>query len=309
MNRPTRDLAAASLELTLGVSAHVQHDALLVLRADDLDARRGPWRQPEDVAALGQLIDRLGYESAVSQGLRHRRNGGAGDVAPITSLAQLRHSGHIIFLWVTPTRTERIRRPAAPPPAATSSAESRRVDGVAGLLGGAAEAAAPAAAADEALWVDVQRHSAVGLLKMGSKKLFLATPQGSGGLKECAPLCCLDFYVLSDFQRQGVGRQLFAAMLEVLDARPEAIAYDRPSAKLRGFLAKHFGLRADVPQTNNFVVFEAFFRAIADGAVPGRRVVRAARHCATPCLPCRQCGHGSSLTCPVHGPFASIHAA
>lgn len=232
-----------SLELPLSVSAHVQHDALLVLRADDLDARRGPWRREEDVAALGLLIDRLGHESAVAQNLRHRRNGSAGDVAPITSLAQLRHSAHIVFLWVAPTRAERIRRPGAPPPPL-----------------GPPDAAAEEEE-DEACWTHATRHSALGLLKMGAKRLFLATPRGGGALKECAPLCCLDFYVLAGAQRQGVGRQLFAAMLEVLDARPEAIAYDRPSPKLRAFLAKHCGLRAEVTQTNHFVVFDAFFSA------------------------------------------------
>ncbi|KAG8461462.1 hypothetical protein KFE25_001066 [Diacronema lutheri] len=266
-----RDPTAASLELPRGVSAHVQHDALLVLRADDLDAHRGPWRHEADTTALGIVLDRLGYESAAAQGLRHRRNGGAGDVATITSLAQLRHSGHIAFLWVVPTRTERIRRPGAPPPFIPPPPDPRPAGGLFGVELAEADAAeradalaAAAAAAEAAMWTDVTRHEAVGLLKMGAKKLFLVHPRAGSALTECAPLCCLDFYVLDVMQRTGVGRQLFDAMLEVLGARAEAIAYDRPSPKLRAFLAKHFGLRAEVPQTNNFVVFEPFFRGLVE---------------------------------------------
>eukprot|EP00762_Andalucia_godoyi_P002545 ANDGO_02706.mRNA.1 Alpha-tubulin N-acetyltransferase len=37
------------------------------------------------------------------------------------------------------------------------------------------------------------------------------------------------------------------------------LAYDRPSPKLISFLARHFGLVSYVPQTNNFVVFKAYF--------------------------------------------------
>ncbi|KAJ1636098.1 touch receptor neuron protein Mec-17-domain-containing protein, partial [Pavlovales sp. CCMP2436] len=266
----------ANLELPLEVSAHVQHDALLVLRSEDLDASRGPWRVPADAAALGRILDRLGYESAVAQGLRHRRNGGAGDVAPITSAAQLKHSGHVALLWVIPSRTERVRlrgaaQPASPPRTGSSAQYGGGYAGGGGRLGGSAEAeseaalskeAAMAAAtvAEEAMWTDVTRYSAVGLLKMGSKHLFLATPRGGGHLKECTPMCCLDFYVLSDTQRQGVGRRLFEAMLEVTGARPDTLAYDRPSPKLRGFLRKHYGLANEVSQTNNFCVFEPFFR-------------------------------------------------
>ena len=40
---------------------------------------------------------------------------------------------------------------------------------------------------------------------------------------------------------------------------PEKLAYDRPSEKLIGFLAKHFGLKRYAPQANNFVVFKQYW--------------------------------------------------
>jgi GNAT superfamily N-acetyltransferase len=287
MHAPT-----AGLELPLGVSAHVQHDALLVLRADDLDAGRGPWRDPADAAAVGRLLDRLGYESAAAQGLRQRRavadHLGTGDVAPITSLALLRHSGHVVFLWVAPSRVERVRAPLAPQPAAgvslSPTGDARRGGGggtMAELLNvtlAARPLAFDASAAEPPPCVDATRHAALGLLKMGAKRLFLIPPRQPGPLRECTPLCCLDFYVLADAQRRGVGARLFAAMLEVLGARADGLAYDRPSPKLRAFLGKHYGLGAavEVPQTNHFVVFEPIFRTGAAAGPGGGPAGRAA---------------------------------
>ena len=40
---------------------------------------------------------------------------------------------------------------------------------------------------------------------------------------------------------------------------PVHLAVDRPSEKFTGFLAKHYKLRAKIPQVNNYVVFEGFF--------------------------------------------------
>jgi hypothetical protein len=37
---------------------------------------------------------------------------------------------------------------------------------------------------------------------MGAKRLFLSPPRQPGALRECVPLCCLDFYVLADAQRR-----------------------------------------------------------------------------------------------------------
>ena len=43
------------------------------------------------------------------------------------------------------------------------------------------------------------------------------------------------------------------------DVHPAKIAYDRPSPKLIGFLAKHYGLRNYVPQNNNYIVFSQYW--------------------------------------------------
>ena len=45
---------------------------------------------------------------------------------------------------------------------------------------------------------------------------------------------------------------------EVVD--PRKLAYDRPSPKLKGFLAKYYGLKNHVPQNNNFVVFDDYYQ-------------------------------------------------
>ena len=52
---------------------------------------------------------------------------------------------------------------------------------------------------------------------------------------------------------------LFEKMLEGEAVRPERLGYDRPSEKLLGFLAKHYGLKRYVPQNNNYVVFNQYF--------------------------------------------------
>ena len=37
------------------------------------------------------------------------------------------------------------------------------------------------------------------------------------------------------------------------------MAVDRPSPKLLGFLKKHYGLAQNIPQVNNYVIFDGFF--------------------------------------------------
>lgn len=56
-------------------------------------------------------------------------------------------------------------------------------------------------------------------------------------------MCILDFYVAEACQRQGIGRQLFQAVLQDLGpgCPPALLAYDRPSPKLLTFLNKHYG--------------------------------------------------------------------
>ena len=79
---------------------------------------------------------------------------------------------------------------------------------------------------------------------MGYKQLFV---RGRGGeMHEMKPLGVLDFYVDAQVQRGGIGKNLFDIMLQYMSSKPALIAYDRPSHKLMGFLAKHFGLRSYV---------------------------------------------------------------
>mmetsp|Transcript_74730 Transcript_74730/g.207789 ORF Transcript_74730/g.207789 Transcript_74730/m.207789 type:complete len:355 (-) Transcript_74730:7-1071(-) len=117
---------------------------------------------------------------------------------------------------------------------------------------------------------------ALGLLKVGTKNLFVEPPPAPkpsrsrsrdsslavrDGLRQISPLCALDFYVHESCQRNGFGRKLFDAMIAAEGARPEQMAYDRPSPKLIAFLRKHFNLTRFQPQNNNFVVFDDYFRS------------------------------------------------
>ena len=56
----------------------------------------------------------------------------------------------------------------------------------------------------------------MGGLKTGRKRLFV---QEGGPFIQIEPVCVLDFYVHEDYQRQGVGFQLFE-----VNALPEAVA-------------------------------------------------------------------------------------
>ncbi|XP_061111522.1 alpha-tubulin N-acetyltransferase 1 isoform X1 [Conger conger] len=102
------------------------------------------------------------------------------------------------------------------------------------------------------------RGLAVGFLKVGYKKLFLLDQQGAH--VEIEPLCILDFFVTESLQRHGYGLELFSYMLQHKRVEPVRMAYDRPSPKFLSFLEKHYCLKGSVPQVNNFVVFDGFFR-------------------------------------------------
>jgi hypothetical protein len=52
---------------------------------------------------------------------------------------------------------------------------------------------------------------------------------------------------------------LFEKMLEKERIAPPKLGYDKPSEKLLGFLRKHYYLKNYVPQSNNYVVFSAYF--------------------------------------------------
>ena len=109
----------------------------------------------------------------------------------------------------------------------------------------------------ERLYLKVEGNQVIGLIKVGTRKLFIRTDNGQ--IREISPLCVLDFYVHETVQRGGHGRELFEEMLERECVRPEKLGYDRPSEKLISFLRRHYGLKNYVPQNNNYVVFNAFF--------------------------------------------------
>ena len=103
----------------------------------------------------------------------------------------------------------------------------------------------------------------VGILKTGDKNLFITRrntfSNTSNAPIEMEPRCVLDFYVHESAQRRGIGGALFDHFLRRENKNPARLAYDRPSEKLFAFLAKNFSLTKYQPQTNNFVVFDAYF--------------------------------------------------
>lgn len=108
------------------------------------------------------------------------------------------------------------------------------------------------------VYVLASGKNVLGLLKVGPKRLFVAKGPNDG-LVEINPMCVLDFYVVEGHQRSGLGSTLFRTMLAREGVSAERLAYDRPSPKLLGFLRKHFGLAKYMPQSNNFVVFDAYW--------------------------------------------------
>ncbi|CAL1679725.1 unnamed protein product [Lasius platythorax] len=99
--------------------------------------------------------------------------------------------------------------------------------------------------------------SVVGLLKTGSKNLFLFDETGEH--YQLQARCILDFYVHESRQRTGLGNILYQHMLSEENIRPVKLAIDRPSEKLLAFLRKYYGLSKIISQNNKFVVFEGFF--------------------------------------------------
>lgn len=108
------------------------------------------------------------------------------------------------------------------------------------------------------LYLLVEGHLGMGILKVGTKKLFVTHPM-KRHLVEVMPLCVLDFYVSEQVQRSGFGRRLYMAMLHEEGLTPAQLAIDRPSEKLLSFMKRHFGLQSYTAQTNNFVVYHEFF--------------------------------------------------
>jgi len=109
----------------------------------------------------------------------------------------------------------------------------------------------------------------LGLIKVGSKKLFIRSK--SGQMHEIEPMCILDFYVHESQQRTGHGRQLYDNVLDKENVQPHQLGYDRPSTKFLSFLRKYFGLCDYVPQSNNFVVFSQYFEQAGSASKGGSR--------------------------------------
>ncbi|CDW81278.1 alpha-tubulin n-acetyltransferase [Stylonychia lemnae] len=111
------------------------------------------------------------------------------------------------------------------------------------------------------LYLKVDNNQVQGLLKVGVKNLFIRSALGS--YQEIKPMCVLDFYVHESCQRLGIGKELFEKMLENESKQAKDLGYDRPSPKLLGFLKKYYNLRNYCPQTNNFVVYDDYFKTTA----------------------------------------------
>ncbi|KAK3088784.1 hypothetical protein FSP39_023687 [Pinctada imbricata] len=106
------------------------------------------------------------------------------------------------------------------------------------------------------------KGAVVGILKIGSKRLFVYDSRGR--VHEMNPLCVLDFYVHESRQRMGCGRLLFDYMLKDQNVKAVHLAIDKPSFKFSSFLKKHYNLNVELPQVNNFVVYEGFFNGRVD---------------------------------------------
>lgn len=114
------------------------------------------------------------------------------------------------------------------------------------------------AGTNQRLYLKVEKNTVQGLLKVGERTIFYR--DFTGKCKELNPVCVLDFYVHESLQRMGIGNLLFTNMLKHERVLPNKIAYDRPSSKLLKFLAKHYDLVSYVPQNNNFVIYEAYWK-------------------------------------------------
>lgn len=108
--------------------------------------------------------------------------------------------------------------------------------------------------------VDMSIHKLLGYLKYGFKDLFFYSSKGA--LRQFRSPCLLDFYVLSDNQRSGLGKKLFDQMLACeSQLAPNNFAYDRPSPKLLPFLLKHYQLSSPDAQPNNYTIYPGFLPA------------------------------------------------
>lgn len=111
---------------------------------------------------------------------------------------------------------------------------------------------------DQILLLCIQTNRVIGLLKYGYKDLYCYTPKGQ--MKQMThTLSLLDFFVIEEVQRHGIGKQLFDWFLLQTNILPQRIAYDRPSPKLFPFLSRHYQLQGGDIQPNRFAIFPGFF--------------------------------------------------
>ena len=115
------------------------------------------------------------------------------------------------------------------------------------------------------------------MLKTGYRTLFYRNEIGN--MTEINPLCVLDFYVVEDFQRFGIGKQLYEKMLQHEGTQAARLAIDRPSMKLLNFMSKHYGLEYHVPQNSNFVIYPEYFGQT--NAKSSQQVARGTNNCAS----------------------------
>lgn len=105
--------------------------------------------------------------------------------------------------------------------------------------------------------VDAGSQTLLGYLKYGYKDLFFYNRRGVvRQIEHC--LCLLDFFVVSELQRTGLGKLLFREFLSCEDVEPVNIAYDRPSPKLLSFLRKHYQLCNPDAQPNKYTIYPGF---------------------------------------------------
>ncbi|KAM7543068.1 hypothetical protein Aperf_G00000004547 [Anoplocephala perfoliata] len=91
---------------------------------------------------------------------------------------------------------------------------------------------------------------------------------------EVEPLCVLDFYISTNYQRRGYGRELFEFMLREEKLEATDLPLDSPSQKMLAFMRKHYNQDHPLRQSNSFVVFPSFFLHVNQFLVPRRRLAK-----------------------------------
>jgi len=89
-----------------------------------------------------------------------------------------------------------------------------------------------------------------GYLRIGTRDLWLNDPLNNVYKQFPSVISVLDFYV--EHQRCGNGSRLFDFAIELENVFPHMIAYDRPSDKMKSFLARRDLIL--IEQSNKFFV-------------------------------------------------------